>query len=184
MTALATNDDVAAALGRPLESAEESRSSALLTLASADVTTHCGWRFAPGTYTITREVNAPHLKVPATTPTITAIRRVDPDDLTVTTLTLGTDYYVRGNRIRFVRRGEVEIDFTVAASVPSEVAAVVAGIVANTLAGPAVGTSQQQAGPFIVSYVNSSGKVWLAPADKRILRPWTVAKPALSTWLA
>ena len=36
--------------------------------------------FAPGTYTITREVNAPHLKVPATTPTITAIRRVDPAD--------------------------------------------------------------------------------------------------------
>ena len=180
MAALATTTDVANALGRSLQAgAETNRATALLVLASADVLTHTGWRLAPGTYTITRDVYSPELKIPATTPTITAARRIDPGTLVATTLTLGTDYYVRGNRIRFVSGGEVEIDFTVAAAVPDAVVKVVAGIVANTLAGPAVGTTQEQAGPFLVSYVNSSGKVWLAPADRRILRPWTVVKAAL-----
>ena len=73
----------------------------------------------------------------------------------------------------------VEVDFTVTAPIPDEVAGIVAGIVASTMSGPPVGASAEHAGPFSISYVNSSGKVWLSASDKAILGRYKQPKPAL-----
>lgn len=192
MAVLATTTDVEHSLGRSLDSAEEiARAEDLLVKASAMVEEQTGYRFAPGEYTIGRRVHAGQVTVPAAkTATITEIRDIDQRDGVATVLTGWTHrgrkiYGINGIRREtqfFAQRHRrfVEIDFTVTDPVPGDVVALVAGCVANTLAGPPVGASQEHAGPFHISYVNSNGKVWLSASDKQILAKYTVAKPALS----
>lgn len=179
MTALATTADVAASLGRSLTAEEEGRAAKLLVLASKAVLNRTRFRFLPGTYTITRRPVDGQIKIPATIAALTSVTSVNQRTGVGTLLTADADYTRRG-RVLFGLDSYVklEIVFTVSAAVPEEIVALVAGIVASTIAGPPVGASSEQAGPFVVSYVNSSGRVYLADSDKQILQPWVQPKLA------
>jgi|GEM_PF-3004935 len=176
---LATTTDVSNSLGHSLTSDQNLRATSLLILASAFVTTHTGFRFASGTYTIGRCLfERGKVKIPAGTPTGIAVRQIDPYTGTATTLTLATDYTVRGRMIYGVS-GDLEIDFTTNAAVPPVIVNLVAGMVAATMGGPATGVQSETAGAFAVSYVASSGKVFLSASDKAILGPWIQSKSAI-----
>lgn len=183
MAVLATQTDVEAALGRSLIDAKEiARANALLLLASAEVEMQTDYRFAPGSFTVTRITNGDNqITLPAKVANVTAIRDIDQNDGKATTLTLSVDYTIRGKVIYLMQsRAVIEIDFTVTATIPPLIAGVVAGIVAATLAGPPVGASGESAGPYSVSYVNSQGKVWLSASDKLILGRYKQPKSALA----
>lgn len=182
MTALATTTDVANALGRPLTAgAETSRATALLTLASKAVLTRTGFRFLPGSYTISRRPFEGKVTIPGTVATLVSVTAVNERTGEGTVLVLTTDYTRRSRVLYGLHRHRmVEVAFTTTAAVPDEVIAVTAGIVAATLAGPPVGASSEQAGPFLVSYVNSSGRVYLSDSDKKILAPWTQLRTSVS----
>ena len=178
MAALAVVSDVEAGLGRSLTTEETPRATSLLVLASAHVESGdvTGYRFAPGSYTIGRKVRDGKVVLPAKVATIAAVRAVDQSNGAVTVLTGFTSHKrtVYGLSAAFI-----EVDFTVTAAVPDEVVKLVAGIVASTLSGPPVGAASEGAGPFSISYVNSSGKVWLSASDKAILGKYKQVKPAL-----
>lgn len=180
MTALATTTDVANSLGRPLTAgAETNRATTLLTLASKAVLNRTGFRFLPGSYTISRRPFEGKVTIPATVDTIVSVTAVDECTGEGTVLVLTTDYTRRSRVLYGLHRHTlVEVAFTTTAAVPDEVVALTAGIVASTLSGPPVGASSEQAGPYLVSYVNSSGRVFLSDSDKKILAPWTQVKPA------
>ena len=202
MTALATTTDVEGSLGRSLDSTETPRATSLLTLASSAAVEEANqYRFAPGSYTVGREVRTFKIKLPGKVAAIVAVRNINQRTGDATTLTAGTNYTSRGSylylltgyggynresafaEVDFMRshmfRPFVEVDFTVTAAVPDEIVNLVAGIVASTLSGPPVGASAEHAGPFSLSYVNSSGKVWLSASDKAILGRYRVPKSAL-----
>lgn len=180
MTALATTTDVSNALGRSLVAgAETTRATALILLASAAVEAETGYRFAPGSYTVGRNVRSRKVNLPAKVAAIVAVRSIHQLTGAATTLTVTTDYTSRGSVIYGLHPCFVEVDFTVTAAIPTEVVGVVAGMVANTISGPPVGAASEAAGPFSISYVNSSGKVWLSASDKAILGRYRQAKPAL-----
>jgi len=180
MAILATITEVEDSLGRSLSSEEQRRAMALLELASAEVLDMTGFRFLPGTYTVGRKVRSGKVTLPATVATITAVRAIDQVDGTVDVLTPGLDYTTHRRTVYGLDEAQfVEVDFTVTASVSPMVSGVVAGIVATTISGPPVGTASESAGPFQVSYVNSSGKVWLSASDKSILRRYTQPRPAM-----
>jgi hypothetical protein len=181
MTALATSEDVEAAIGRTLTADEITRADEnLIPLASAYVQDWTGFRFAPGEYTVGRLARHGRVVLPASVATVDEVREIDQCDGSVTTLTLTTDYTVRGRTVYGLGSAFVEVDFTVTDAVPVEIVALVAGIAAGSLAGPPVGASQESAGPFSISYVNSSGRVFLSVSDKAILRRYKQPKPALS----
>lgn len=190
MTALAIITDVEGSLGRSLTVEEFPRATALLALASSHVEAETGYRFSPGLYTVGRKVRDGKVILPARVATVADVREVDQYDGSVAalagyTLHGRTLYGLSGPRPnRPARQWHVgpmfvEIDFTVTAAVPDDVTGVVAGIVASTMSGPVVGTSAETAGPFSISYVNSSGKVWLSASDKAILGRYKQPKPAL-----
>jgi hypothetical protein len=202
MTALATTTDVEGSLGRSLTTDEIPRASSLLTLASAHVESSpvTGYRFAPGAYTVGREVRSFKIRLPGKVATIAAVRSIDPRTGAATVLVAGTNYNNRGSTLYLIAgyggynwestfavgpararmfRTFIEVDFTVTAPVPDEIVNLVAGIVASTLSGPPVGASAETAGPFHISYVNSSGKVWLSASDKAILGRYKQPKPAI-----
>lgn len=177
MTALATSEDVAAALGRTLTVDEYDRVDGLLETASAAVEAAAGnYRFTPGSYTITRLAH-PKIRIPATVDAVSAVNDID----CYGTETELTDWTLRGSTLYGVVASgrEVEIAFTVTADVPVEVAQVTAGIVAATLGSPPVGASSQQAGPFSVSYADSSGRVWLSASDRAILAKYRTPRHAI-----
>ena len=176
MTALAIISDVEASLGRSLTAAETTRATSLLILASAHVEAETGYRFAPGSYTVGRKVREDKVLLPATVATVAAVRAVDQSNGSVTVL---TGFTSRQRTVYGLSACFVEVDFTVTAEVPAEVVGIVAGTVASTMAGPPAGAASESAGPFSISYVNSSGKVWLSASDKAILRRYKQAKPAL-----
>ena len=175
-TAIATTADVVAALGRSLTTAEPDRATALLLLATAAVEAETRRRFAPGTYTVGRKVRAGKVSLPATVDTVTEVRSVDQTTGTAQVL---TGYTTRGRTIYGLPACFVEVDFTVTEAPPAEVVGVVAGIAAATISGPPVGASQESAGPFSVSYADSSGRVWLSASDKAILCRFRQPKSAL-----
>ena len=203
MTALAIVSDVEAGLGRSLTAEEIPRANSLLTLASVHVESSAvtGYRFAPGAYTVGREVRTFKIKLPAKVAAVTGVRNINQRTGDSTDLTAGVNYTTRGSylylltgyggynresafaEVDYMRshmfRPFVEVDFTVTAPIPDEVVTLVAGIVASTLSGPPVGASAETAGPFHISYVNSSGKVWLSASDKAILSRYKQPKPAL-----
>lgn len=165
--ALATTTDVAHALGRSLTTAETDRANLLLETASEAVTEAAGgYRFAPASYTVTRKPQACQVWLPAKVATVSAVREVDQATGAETTL---TGWTLRGSKLYGVSACEVEVDFTVSAAIPASIAALVAGVVAATLGGPAVGTQSESTGPFSVSYVDASGRVWLTASDRKIL---------------
>ena len=179
MTALAIVSDVEAGLGRSLATVEIPRANSLLALASAHVEAETGYRFAPGSHTVGRKTRDGKVILPAKVAAVTAVRLVDQSTGAVTVLALTTDYTTRGRTVYGLPWGFVEVDFTVTAAVPDEVVKLVAGIVASTLSGPPVGAASESAGTFAISYVNSSGKVWLSASDKAILARYRQPKPAL-----
>lgn len=179
MTALAIVSDVEAGLGRSLTTDEIPRATALLALASAHVEAETGYRFAPGAYTVGRRTRDGKVILPGTVATIAAVRSLDQDTGAVATLALTTDYTTHGRTLYGLRVAFVEVDFTVTEPVPEVISQLVAGIVASTLSGPPVGAASEGAGPFSISYVNSSGKVWLSASDKAILGRYKQLKPAL-----
>ncbi len=189
MPDLAVLTDVEDSMGRSLTADENMRALTLISLASAYVEATTGYRFAPGSYTVGRRVRNGKVHLPATVASVEAVRWVDEWDGTVTD---ATGWSLHGNTIyglegprrnrpvhEYRRAWTLEVDFTVTAPVPVVVARVVAGIVAATLLGPAVGAASETAGPFSISYVNSSGKVWLSASDKAILGRYTQPKPAI-----
>jgi len=205
MTALAIISDVESALGRSpgsLTVEENLRATSLLLLASMAVESETNqYRFAPGSYTIGRGVRTFKIKLPAKVAAITGVRNINQRTGDATDLVAGINYTTRGSylylltgyggynresafaEVDYMRshmyRPFVEVDFTVTAPIPDEVAGIVAGIVASTMSGPPVGASAEHAGPFSISYVNSSGKVWLSASDKAILGRYKQPKPAL-----
>lgn len=198
MGTLADISDVEAGLGRSLATEEIPRANSLLILASAEVEAETRYRFAPGDYTITRKMpNNGRFRIPASVDsTVVAVRLVDQYRGVVTDLTaytvhrgiiyglyLGTGIYGYRPDQSFAtlpyRSRLVEIDFTVATAIPEVIVALVAGIVASTMSGPPVGASAESAGPFRLSFVNSSGKVWLSASDKAILARYKQPKPAI-----
>ncbi len=174
---LASTTDVGNAMGGPLTTAQATRATSLLVIASSFVATHTGFRFAAATYTIGRCASG-KVKIPAMTPTAIVVRQINSYTGAATTLILGTDYTVRGRTI-YSLHGEVEVDFTTAASVPTTIKELVAGMVAATMSGPAAGVQSETAGPFQVSYIASSGKVFLSASDKAVLGPWVQPKTAI-----
>lgn len=180
MTVLADTQDVEDSLGRSLTAgAETSRATALLILASAHVESETGYRFAIGSYTVGRKVRAGKVRLPAKVATVAAVRAVDQCTGVAITLALTTNYTTRKSVVYGLAAAFVEVDFTVTAAIPDEVIGIVAGIVASTISGPPVGASAEAAGPFSISYVNSSGKVWLSASDKAILRRYKQLASAL-----
>lgn len=203
MTALATTSDVEASLGRSLITEEIPRATSLLVLASSEVEEEAnGYRFAPGSYTVGREVRTFKIRLPGSIAAITGVRNINQRTGDASALVAGVNYTSRGcylylltgyggyNResafaeVDFMRshmfRPFVEVDFTVTAAIPDDVVNLVAGIVASTMSGPPIGVSAEHAGQFSVSYVNASGKVWLSASDKAILGRYRVPKPALN----
>jgi hypothetical protein len=179
VTALCASSDVEAAIGRTLTADEVARADGLILLASAGVESFTGFRFAPGDYTVGRRPRSGRVVLPASVATVEEVRDVDESDGTATVLVEGSDYTARGRRVYGLGGCMVEVDFTVTAPVPEVVVALVAGVVAGTLSGPPVGASQESTGPFSISYVNSSGRVFLSASDKAVLRPYVQARPAL-----
>lgn len=179
MTALAITSDVEAGLGRSLSAEEIPRATSLLALASAHVEAETGYRFGPGSYTVGRKTRDGKVVLPAKVATIAAVRSLDQDNGAVTTLALTTDYTTHGRTLYGLRVAFVEVDFTVTEPVPLVISQLVAGIVASTLSGPPVGAASESAGPFQLSFVNSSGKVWLSASDKAILARYKQPRPAL-----
>ncbi len=182
--ALATSDDVALALGRPLSADESTKVDSVLTLVSAAILSATGFRFEAGNYTISRFPRGGRVRVPAVDPTVTAVADVDDYDGTETAV---TDYAQRGATLYGLGYGRVAIDFTAAADVPADIVALVASMVAGQFSGPPVGIASEMTGPFQVSYVDNSGKVWFSATDKLILRrykqlaaPVSMGSPCLS----
>lgn len=165
---LATTADVAKALGRSLTAAETDRATQLLEVASSEaVQAAGGYAFAPGSYTRTLLARDCKTSVRAKVATVGTVRAVDSVTGAETVLTGWTS---RGSRLyQLGCDGEVEVDFTVTDAIPVEVVAVVAGIVAATIGSPPVGAESESAGPFSISYVDSSGRVWLSASDRRTL---------------
>lgn len=181
MAELAMLDDVESSLGRSLSAEETPRAEKLIRLASAHVEDVTRTRLAPGTYTVGRRVRSGKVRVPGDAATVDAVREIDQQDGTATSLTLTTDYTVRGRTIYgLFGREYVEIDFTISAPIPDDIIDVVSGIVAATISGPPIGVSAESAGTLSVSYVNSSGKVWLSASDKAILNRYTTPRLALN----
>lgn len=176
MTVLASEFDVGLALGRSLTAAETDRVSDLLLLASAAVEDHTGYRFAPGSYTVGRKTVGGRVRLPAVVDTVTTVTEVDQSTGETTVL---TDYTRRGSTLYGLGACWVEVVFTVTTAVPLVVVSLVAGIVANTLAGPPVGAESAQSGPFQMSFVKSSGRVYLSASDKLILRKYRQGRSAL-----
>lgn len=180
MTVLATREDVEAGLGRSLTADEYARADALLVLASAHVEVTTRARFGPGPHTVGRRVRSGRVRLPGKASTVDEVRNIDECDGTATVLTVGVDYTARGRVVYGLgSRAYVEVDFTIAEDTPAPVVEVVAGIVASTIAGPPIGTASQSAGTYQVSYVNSTGKVWLSASDKAILGRYTNPTPAI-----
>jgi hypothetical protein len=176
MTALAIPPDVETALGRSLTAEETPRAVALLLLASAAVEEHTGYRFAPGTYTVGRKPRGGKVRIPAdvATATVTEVNQ------STGAASVITGYTLRGSTLYGLKACWVEVVFIVTAEVPDEIATLVAGIVAATLAGPPVGAESAQAGPFQMSFVTSSGKVYLSASDKLILRRYKQPRPPVA----
>lgn len=166
--ALATTTDVATALGRSLTAGETSRATQLLEVASSEaVQVAGGYAFEPGSYTRTVLARDCKAVLRAKVATIGAVRTVDPVTGAETALTGWTS---RGPRLyQLGCDGEVEVDFTTTAAIPADVVSVVAGIVAATIGSPPVGAESESVGPFSISYVDSSGRVWLSASDRRTL---------------
>lgn len=176
MTVLAGTTDVEKSLGRSLTAEETPRATSLLILASAHVEAETGYRFAPGSYTVGRKVRSGKVRIPAKVAAVVAVRSVDQCSGVSVVV---TTYTPRNSVLYGLSTAFVEVDFTVTEPIPVEVVNIVSGIVASTMSGPPVGASAEAAGPFSISYVNSSGKVWLSASDKAILRRYKQAKPAL-----
>jgi hypothetical protein len=193
-TALATTADVEKSLGRSLLAGDETnRATTLLLLASSAYEIEAEYHFAPGSYTVGRQVRKGKVKLPAKSPTVTAVRSVDQTDGTVTTL---SGYTTHGSWVyrlesslltRPVRDPYVplfvEIDFTVDAEdspIPPVIVTLVANCVARTLAGPPVGAASESAGPFQISYVNSSGDIYISKNDRLILSRYKQPRAAIS----
>ncbi len=177
-TALAASTDVVAALGRALNTEEAARVASLLLLASAAVETQTGYRFAPGDYTIARSVRRCRVKLPAKVATVAEVREVDQWDGSAAVVDESA-WTLRGNTVWTSSARFVEVDFTVDADVPTEIVTLVAAIVGNTLAMPAAGASSETVGPFQISYVSNSGRVFLTASDKLILQRYKQPKPAI-----
>ena len=185
-TALATSADVVKSLGRPFQSTDESaRSDTLLILASTAYENVADYKFAPGTYTIGRRVHQGKVHLPGKKPTVTAVRMIDQLDGSVSPITGFTIhgsviYGLQGVRMNHPLRQSyvplfVEIDFTIDATlapIPPEIVTLVANCVARTLSGPPVGATGESAGPFHVSYANSSGDIYISKNDRLILSRW------------
>lgn len=182
MTALADQPAVEAALGRTLTSGEVDRVEPLLLLASSFVEARTGFRFAPGEYTVGRKVRRGRVSLLARVDSVDEVREVDERSGEVTTLTVVADYTTRGRTVYGLgSRCFVEVDFTVTEAVPDEIVALVAGLVASVVEAPAANVESETAGPFQVSYMTSSGRVYLAESDKAVLKRYTQPRPAIDT---
>ncbi|EME14804.1 hypothetical protein [Rhodococcus triatomae] len=166
MTMLAAHTDIEAILEGTVPPEELDRVLGLIAVASAAVEEFTGYRFAPGTYSVSRIVRDGRVQLAANVATVTGVRLVNERTGSVTEV---SDYVVRGSTIYNLPCGRVEIDFTVTAPVPDEIVSLTAGIVAATLSGPPVGADQMTAGSYSVSFTASSGRVWLSASDKLVL---------------
>ena len=182
MTALVEDTDVATALGRTLTDAEGDQVAQLILTASAFVESRTGYRFAPGDYTIGRKARA-RLTLPGAVDEVTEVRKVDRRDGTAEVLVEGTDYNVRGRTLYLIDGCTcwLEVDFTVTAAVPAEIVSLVAALVASVVDAPAANVESETAGPFQVSYMTSSGRVYLAESDKAVLARYRQPRPAVDT---
>lgn len=183
MTALATVDDVAEALQRSLTSEEEDAAGGLIELASAAVESATHRLFAPGTYTVTRKVpvNSPRLRLPASVASVTSVGLIDSRNGTLTTLSSSL-YTLRNSTLyglNCYRGREVEITFTVTASVPDEIVALVAGVVAGRLALPAAGVTSELIGPNQVTFGNNSGRIYFSASDNAVMRRFRLPGSAI-----
>lgn len=175
--ALATPADVEIALGRTLAATEVGRVEQLLQTASAAAAdTAGGFRFAPGDYTVRRRVHRGRVLLPATVESVTSVSSVDSETGATTTL---TGWALAGNAVYGIDACDAEIAFTVTADVPDKIVALVAGAVAATVSSPAGGAQSMDAGPFSVSFVDGSGRVWLSKTDKATLCRFRPPKPAI-----
>ena len=193
--ALATTTDVANCLGRSLSSPEETnRANTLLLIVSSAYENEADFKFAPGTYTIGRKVHNGRCKIPATNPTVTAVRSIDTVDGSISPVTNFTQHRSMLYQLEGVRPNHpvrysyypmfIEVDFTVPADgtapIPPIIVNLVANCVARTLSGPPAGVSQESVGPYHMSYVNPSGDVYISKNDRLILSRYKQAKPAIN----
>lgn len=174
---LATSADVEVAIGRSLAGAETDRVDQLLEIASAAVTAEAGgFRFAPAGYTVRRSVHRGRVRLPAKVAAVTAVSAVNRETGATTAL---DEWSLVGNTVYGIDACTAEIAFTVTADVPASIVAIVAGIVAATVSSPLGGAKSMDAGPFSVSFVDGSGRVWLSKSDKAILARYRPPKAAI-----
>lgn len=174
---LATPADVEAAIGRGLTAEETGRVGQLLETASAAVTEEAGgFRFEPGDYTVQRRVRSGRVCLPARVGAVTSVFAVDPETGATTPI---TGWNLSGNTVYGVNACTAEIVFTVITGVPPKIVALVAGVVAATVSMPTGGAQSMGAGPFTVSFVDGSGRVWFSKSDKAILARFRPPKPAI-----
>lgn len=177
MAVLATSSDVETAIGRSLTGPETARVAQLLATASDAVTAEAnGFRFAPGDYTAARRVRRGRIRLPAKVDSVTSVSGVDERTGLATPL---TGWTLAGNTVYGVDACMAIVEFTVTAAVPATVVALVAGVVAATVTGPVAGAQSMGAGPFTVSFVDGTGRVWLSKSDKAILARFRSPKPAI-----
>lgn len=176
--ALATLADVETAIGRTLSGEESGRVGQLLETASAAVSAETGgFRFEPGSYTVQRRVRGGRVRLPAKVDSVTSVSSVN-TDTGVTTPIAG--WTLSGNTVYAVDACTAEIAFTVTAGVPASIVALVAGVATATMAGPAAGVESLGTGPFSVSFIDGSGRVWFSKTDKAILCGFRLPKPAIA----
>lgn len=174
---LATPADVETAIGRSLTPAETGRVGQLLETASAAVTEEAGgFRFEPGDYTVQRRVCSGRVRLPAKAASVASVSSVNTETGVTTPI---TGWNLSGNTVYGINACTAEITFTVTAAVPTKVVALVAGVVAATVSMPTGGAQSMGAGPWTVSFVDGSGRVWFSKTDKAILSRFRLPKPAI-----
>lgn len=174
---LATLADVETAIGRGLTEAETGRVEQLLETASAAVGEEAGgFRFEPGDYTVQRRVRGGRVRLPARVDSVASVSSVNAETGVATPI---TGWALSGNTVFAVNACLAEIAFTVTAAVPTKIVALAAGVVAATISMPASGAQSMGAGPFTVSFVDGSGRVWFSKTDKAILARFRPPKPAI-----
>lgn len=169
MAGLATDDDVAQALGladaSALSSAQSNRVAGLLARVSREFRREAERVFTPGTSTVRLLTVGDRVRLPETITTVTSV--IDDDGDTV-------DYTVDGQELVLETSGyplwsgvPITVTYTHSEAVPADVVAAVAAIVARHLTvDPSVGpVTEMYVGPFRQRYADWTNRTALLTED-------------------
>ncbi len=162
MAALATRPDVEVDIGRALTAEESSRVERVLDRASAYVRAQTGRRYQAGATTVRRRVRDGRIVLDDPT-SVQAVREVN-TGVAATTL---IGWILDGDAVLGLDGCWVEVDYTSAGDVPTEIRDVTAALAGRLLTAPALGLSARQAGPLLEQYRTVSDAA--TEADRAVL---------------